>query len=125
MTGHVAAKIARLVVVVVAVFFMNQLASAATCDRACLLDQIKHFNAAMLAHTPEKVRLTPGAQIRENTKAITFADSKWSIVKQILSEDDFTDPIKGNVVERVAGETKPQVGTFLIVRHVLEASPLE
>ena len=89
MTGKVAAKITRLAVVVVALFFSNQLASAATCDRACLLSQMKQFNAAMLAHTPENLQLAPDALIRENTKVITLADSKWSIVK--------TNPFRGRV----------------------------
>lgn len=50
--------------------------TAATCDRACLLQQAKQFNANMLAHTPNKIPLASGAQIRENTEAIALADSK-------------------------------------------------
>jgi hypothetical protein len=105
MTRRFASKITRLVLLAISLFVLSPLASAATCDRACLLDQAKQFNAAMLAHTPGKIQLASDAQIRENTKAITLADSKWSIVKQVLSEAVFADPIKGNVVERVAGQT--------------------
>ena len=59
----------------------------------------------MLAHTTAKIPLGPNAQIRENTKAIALADSKWSTVKQIRSEGLFADAIKGNVIEHVAAET--------------------
>jgi hypothetical protein len=112
----VAPGITRLAVVVVVLFFLSQLASAATCDRGCLLDQMKHFNAAMLAHTPEKIQLAPDAQIRENTKAITLADSKWSIVNQVLSEGVFADPIKDTVVERVAGQTSDGKAVYVGTR---------
>ena len=88
------------------------MAFAANCDRACLLEQAKQFNAAMLAHTPEKISLAPDAQIRENTKAITLANSKWSTVKEILSEGVFADPIKGNVVEHVVGQTADGKGSL-------------
>ena len=105
MTGQIAPKIARLTILAIAFLVLIRLASAATCDRACLLAQAKLFNAAMLAHTPEKIQLAPDAQIRENTKAIALAESKWSNVKQILSEGVFADPIQGNVIEHVTGQT--------------------
>lgn len=79
-------------------------ASAATCDRACLLDQAKQFNANMLAHTTEKIALAPGARIFENTKAVTLTDSRWSTIRQIRSQGVYTDPVKGNVIEHVAAE---------------------
>jgi hypothetical protein len=104
MTGNVALKIARLAVTAIAVFAYSRVASAAPCDRACLLEQAKQFNANMLAHTMDKIPLGPNAQIRENTKAIALADSKWSIVKQILSKGVYADAIKGNVIEHVAAE---------------------
>ncbi len=73
----------------------------------------------MLAQTPDKVPLAPGAAIRENTKAITLTESRWSKVKEILSEGVFTDPVKGNVIEHVAAKTaegKPvYIGTRLKV----------
>jgi hypothetical protein len=103
MTGQVAPKIGWLAVL--ALFFLSRLASAATCDRTCLLEQAKQFNSAMLAHTPEKIQLAPDAQIRENTKAIELTESKWLNVKQILSEGVYADPIKGNVIEHVTGQT--------------------
>jgi hypothetical protein len=79
-------------------------ASAASCDRACLLDQAKQFNANMLAHTPEKIALASGAKIFENTTAVTLMDSKWSTVRQIRSQGVYTDAVKGNVIEHVAAE---------------------
>jgi hypothetical protein len=116
MTRNISVKISSLAFAAIAVFGVSSATCAATCERACLLDQAKQFNAAMLGHTPEKIRLAPDAQIRENTKAVTLADSKWSIVKQILSEAVFTDPIKGNVVERVAGQTADGKGVYIGTR---------
>jgi hypothetical protein len=80
-------------------------ADAATCDRACLLQQAAEFNSDMLGHTTGKIPLAPAAEIRENTKTISLDASKWSSVKQIRSQGVFADPILGNVVEHVAAET--------------------
>jgi hypothetical protein len=81
------------------------IASAATCDRACLLAQAKQFSANMMAHTTEKIPLAAGAEIRENTKAIALGDSKWIGVTKILSEGVYADPTLGNVIGHVAAET--------------------
>jgi hypothetical protein len=111
-------KISALVLGAVSMFAMSA-ASAATCDRACLLEQAKQFNAAMLSHTPAKIQLANGAQIRENTKAIALGDSRWIGVTKILSEGVYADPVLGNVIEHVAAETsagKPvYIGTRLKV----------
>ncbi|GAA3767019.1 hypothetical protein [Terriglobus aquaticus] len=80
-------------------------ASAASCDRACLLQTAKLFNGAMLAHTPDKLDLSADVQIRENTKSITLPESRWYGVKAIRSEGVYADPLLGNVVEHVAAET--------------------
>ena len=105
MKAEVASTFARLAALVIAIFVLSSAASAATCDRSCLLEQAKQFNAAMLGHTPEKIQLASDAQIRENTKAITLGDSKWIGVTKILSEGVYADPILGNVIEHVAAET--------------------
>ena len=104
---------------VVAMFALTQALSATPCDRTCLLEQAKQFNAAMLGHTPEKIPLAKEAQIRENTKVITLGDSRWMGVTKILSEGVYADPVLGNVIEHVAAETsagKPvYIGTRLKV----------
>ena len=105
MTEKDTQKISRLAVIALALFSFNSVASAATCDRVCLLEQAKQFNANMLAHTAEKIPLAANANIRENTKAIALGDSKWIGVTKILSEGAYTDPILGNVIEHVAAET--------------------
>jgi hypothetical protein len=105
MTEKDAQKISRLVLMATALFVLSSAASAATCDRACLLEQAKQFNANMLAHTAEKIPLAAHANIRENTKAIALADSKWTGVTKILSDGVYADPILGNVIEHVAAET--------------------
>ena len=81
-------------------------ASADTCDRGCLSNHAEQFNADMLAHTPEKLPLAASVQVRENTKAITLGESRWFGVKQIRSVGVYTDPVLGNVIEHVAGETE-------------------
>jgi hypothetical protein len=93
------------VLLILAFLALSRQSFGANCDRACLLEQIKLFNAAMLGHTPEKIQLAPGAQIRENTKAITLGESKWTGVTKVLSEGVYADPILGNVIEHVAAET--------------------
>jgi hypothetical protein len=102
---RLASKTARLAILPIAIFSFSRSAPAANCDRACLLEQATLFNAAMLAHTPEKIQLAPDAQIRENTKSIALIDSRWLNVKQVLSEGVFADSIKDNVIEHVTAQT--------------------
>ena len=97
MTGKIALAITRLAVTIALLLAFSRVASAVPCNRACLLEQAKQFNANMLAHTTEKIPLAPNAQIRENTKAIALADSKWSIVKRILSKGVYADAIRQGV----------------------------
>src|SRR5579872_5766935 len=87
------------------VFSLSNRTIAATCGRDCLLEGAKQFNANMLAHTPAKIPLAANANVRENTKAIALADSKWNGVTKILSQGVYTDPILGNAIEHVAAET--------------------
>jgi hypothetical protein len=94
-----------LAVVAIFALMSGRSAVAASCDRACLLQQASHFNSNMLAHTTGKIPLGDGAEIRENTKAISLDASKWSSVKQIRSEGVYADPVLGNVIEHVAAET--------------------
>ena len=105
MTGKVARRITNLALATAVLFVLSNAASAATCDRTCLLEQAKQFNANMLAHTTEKIPLAANANIRENTKAIALGDSKWIGVAKILSEGVYADPILGNVIEHIAAET--------------------
>lgn len=100
-----AGKFACWTYLVALVFGCSAFASAATCNRTCLLDQAVQFNNDMLAHTPGRLPLAKTVEIRENTKAITLDASRWMNVKQIRSEGVFADPVMGNVVEHVAAET--------------------
>ena len=90
--------------VIVIVLLASSRLAAAPCDRACLLQHAKQFNANMLAHTPTKIPLSPNSQVRENTRAIALADSRWLSVTRTLSEGVYADAIKGNVIEHVAAE---------------------
>jgi hypothetical protein len=116
MIGKIAMRISSLAFAATALFALSNAASAATCDRACLLEQARQFNANMLAHTTEKIPLAANANIRENTKAIALGDSKWIRVTKILSEGVYADPILGNVIEHVAAETAAGKTVYLGTR---------
>ena len=116
MKGHSAAKIARLAVLAITFLGLSRLASAAACDRTCLLEQARLFNAAMLAHATDKILLAPDAQIRENTKAIALSESKWFGVTKVLSEGVYADPILGNVIEHVTGQTTDGKAVYIGTR---------
>jgi hypothetical protein len=105
MTGLSALKCSTLAVAAIMALSLGRSATAASCDRACLLQQATRFNRNMLAHRISKIPLAPTAEIRENTKAISLDASKWSTIKQIRSEGVFADPVLGNVLEHVAAET--------------------
>ena len=59
MTGKVSVNISIIVVTAAALFAFGRVASAQSCDRACLLEQARQFNANMLDHTTEKIPLGP------------------------------------------------------------------
>jgi hypothetical protein len=105
MKKYVVSKAAPLALVALAAFAFSTLGQAATCDRTCLLEEAKQFDAAMLGHTPEKIHLANGVQIRENTKVIALGESRWIGVTKILSEGVYADPVLGNAIEHVAAET--------------------
>lgn len=112
----------RVVLSAALVFATGGPVSAANCDRACLLEHVRQFNANMLARTPDKIPLAPTARIRENTAAIALAGSRWSAVTRILSEGVFADPVKGNVVEHVAAETAPGKTVYIGTRLKVEGA---
>jgi hypothetical protein len=95
----------RSAIIAVVALLVGSTVGAATCDRPCLLEQAKQFNDNMLGRTFDKIPLAEGVEIRENTKAIARAASKWTAVKQIRSAGMFTDTVLGNVIEHVAAET--------------------
>ena len=105
MTGLSALICFRLGLAAIIALSLGGSTAAATCDRACLVQQATQFNRNMLAHTTGQIPLSPAAKIRENTKAISLDASKWSTVKQIRSEGVFADPVLGNVIEHIAAET--------------------
>ena len=116
MTGRFTSEITPLAALTITLFFLSPQAFAADCDRACLLEQAKQFNAAMLAHNPEEISLAPDTQIRENTKAIALRDSKWNGVAKILSEGVFADPTLGNVIEHVSAQTAEGKAVYIGTR---------
>ena len=116
MKAETATKNARLAALVTAIFALSNAASAATCDRGCLLEKAKQLNAAMLGHVPEKIQLASDVRIRENTKAIALGDSKWIGVTKILSEGVYADPTLGNVIEHVTAQTADGKAVYIGTR---------
>lgn len=116
MKAETASKFARLAALVTAIFVSGSAASAATCDRGCLLEKAKQFNAAMLGHVPGKIQVASDVRIRENTKAIALADSKWMGVTKILSQGVYADPTLGNVIEHVTAQTADAKAVYIGTR---------
>jgi len=111
-----ALKVTALAYAAIVLFILSDAASAATCDRGCLLEQAKQFNAAMLGHAPEKIQLASDAQVRENTKVIMLGASKWAGVTKILSEGVYADPTLGNVIEHVTAQTAEGKAVYIGTR---------
>ena len=76
----------------------------AACDYNCLSKSMSDFLAAVTAGKSGSVPLTQHAEIRENTKVVSLAESTWRSVKAIRAVVTFADPITGNVVSRAGVE---------------------
>ena len=125
MTGLGLLNCCRLAVAAIVVLTLGSSAGAATCDRACLLQEATRFNHNMLAHTTGNIPLARGAEIRENSKAISLDASKWGTVKRIRSEGVFADPVLGNVIEHVAAETDAGKIVYIGTRLKVEDGKLK
>ena len=71
-----------------------------TCDRACLTRVMDHFLDAAVVRRLSTVRLTEGAEVRENTRLVRLDGTMWRHVKAIRSRMTFIDEITSNVVSR-------------------------
>jgi len=91
-------------------------AQAADCDRQCLSQVMDSFLAAMVAGKSDAVRLSAGAEIRQNTRLVPLAQTAWKDVKTIKSTMMFADPITGNVVARAGVELKNGRPAYLSTR---------
>lgn len=105
-----------LAVTAIVLTALTSVASAQSCDRACLLAHAKRFNAAMLGHTPDTLPLAANVQIRENTKTIALGDSRWVGVAKVLSEATYADSVLGNVIEHVTAETSAGKAVYIGTR---------
>jgi len=91
-------------------------AQTADCDRQCLSQVMDRFLAAMVAGKSDAVRLSAGAEIRQNTRLVPLAQTAWKDVKTIKSTMMFADPITGNVVARAGVELKNGRPAYLSTR---------
>ena len=51
--------------------------ASATCDRACLIGTVDAYLAAVVAHDPSKVKLSPDVKFVENTVPMKPGDGLW------------------------------------------------
>ena len=51
--------------------------ASATCDRACLISTVDTYLAAVVAHDPSKVKLSPDVKFVENTVPMKPGDGLW------------------------------------------------
>ena len=91
-------------------------AQAADCDRQCLTQLMNGFLSAMVEGKFGAVRLSPDAEIRQNTRVVPLAQTAWKNVKTIKSTMIFADPITGNVVARTGVELKNARPAYLSTR---------
>jgi hypothetical protein len=77
---------------------------AAACDYNCLSKSMDDFLAVMTVGKPGSLPLTQDAEIRENAKVVSLAESTWKSVMAIRAVVTFADPVTGNVVSRAGVE---------------------
>jgi len=72
-----------------------------SCDSACLSKAMSDFLKA-----PNSAPLADNAEVRENGKLVSLADTLWKSVKGMKSVMTFADPVTGNVVSRAGVELR-------------------
>lgn len=78
--------------------------SAPPCDSECLSKAMAEFLEVMTSGATDSVPLAGNAEIRENTKLVSIAETAWKSVKAVKSVMTFPDPVTGNVVSRAGVE---------------------
>jgi len=78
--------------------------AAPSCDNECLSKVMSDFVKAMSTGASSSVPLTEYAEVRENGKVVSLAETSWKEVRSIRSVMTFGDPVTGNVVSRAGVE---------------------
>jgi hypothetical protein len=69
------------------------------CDRACLIDTANDYLAALVAHDPKAVRLSPDLKFVENTQPLEAGEGLWATASAAPSAFALhvPDPVSGQV----------------------------
>jgi hypothetical protein len=70
-------KIAFILVSICILGVPNFVQAAQTCDRQCLVDMMKNYLAALVAHNPKAVPFDKDVKFTENTANIPVGDGLW------------------------------------------------
>ncbi len=91
--------IAAAIVLTAAFTGLVRAADSAVCDRACLIKMTDSYLAALLAHDPGKVPLSPDVKFVENVTRMQPGDGLWKTASEAPSTFKIyvCDPIAGQV----------------------------
>src|ERR1700722_18424188 len=71
---------------------------AGSCDRQCLTRRVDDYLAALMAHDPARLAVTPSVRFTENAAPLALGDGLWGTFGEIGSyRIDFADPQTGDV----------------------------
>jgi hypothetical protein len=99
------------------------LQAAQTCDRQCLVDLMKSYLAAMVAHNPSAVPFDKDVKFTENTANIPVGDGLWVTASsgptefQIYAADPIMQQVAGLFMMKENGHQDVLLGVRLALRR--------
>ena len=80
-------------------------ATAANCDRACLVKTMDDYLAALAARDPARLELASDVRYTENTNDMALGDGFWGTVDSIgPGRFDLVDPVSGQIFTYTEGK---------------------
>lgn len=76
----------------------GEAASKPDCNKSCLLDVLKNYQAKMLKHDTNGVAVTSNFRSTENYRPIKLGEAYWQNVANIYHQIQIADPVAGQVV---------------------------
>lgn len=74
----------------------ESIVAAGRCERACLLDIVNQYLAALVAHDPSRLPLRQGARFTENGQTLKLDDGLWGTIEGLGDYKlYFADPAEG------------------------------
>ncbi len=120
-------KIKRLEIVLVSISLLiapSFLQAAQTCDRQCLVDLMKNYLAALVAHDPQAVPFDKEVKFTENTANIPVGDGLWVTASggpttefQIYAADPVMQQVACLVTMKENGNQDVLLGVRLALRR--------